>query len=235
MPATLPGPEGIIFGAGQHLPDGRVLENFDFYANKIPPSRSIANIPGHPNCVVRINDIDGENLRADAKDYYDDARTGIEHFNVMVDSGLQLPAQRFTVAKGIKGKRIDNRPVLCAITERIDGEVLITTDPRNQQLNRITVDGLSHYLLWIYRTEAPVFLWDNKPEQHTRTPEGQTKMHDVGLEFIPTINRWGKPSDRLCYNKILLNRWATAANIDPPKSLQQLNQNYHANCCQTAE
>jgi len=219
MPQS-PGPEGIVFGAGDHLPDACALAGFDFVrAKKVLGSNAIAEVPGRSDCVVRQHStpyLNGQGQRATKADYYEIAREGVRHFTAMTDAGLQLPAQRLVVTHDRFG------PALYGFTERIDGQPL-TDKHGDRYASALVIDGLSKYCSWVRTSGTTEFLWDKVfPWQHTLTTNGLPMLHDVGLDFRRARTRLGMRSSLLHAAARSLKEWSDYAGLRPPQSLRRL-------------
>ena len=96
----MPGPEGLVLGAGHSLPDADIVRDFDFKSPRL--SLSIWEIPEHPEAVLRLQ----RDIPGDEEACWQLARQGIQHLRELQDAGLTMPAQRFVVYNGTERFRL---------------------------------------------------------------------------------------------------------------------------------
>jgi hypothetical protein len=182
-PALHTNPETVSFGDVSHLPDDPALLRRIDWEQHLPGSAELAPLPGHPEVIARIHNVDEntpEGLLADAKE-------GIRHLGRIADAGIIIGPHRF-FASGT---------YLISLTDRLDGQTLSDIDIRlndpeayiahSQQAITAQADYLQKGI-----EEGETILYDKAyARQHTILPSGVLALHDTGLDFAKVYDSHG--------------------------------------------
>lgn len=146
--------EGITFGNADALPHASVLDTFSFGAHQISVAHDhisgkpdIANVPGYPDCVVRMHSM---LFPIDLLEEY--AQRGRQHFALLENFGIRVPAQRFVLGPNILEGAVpgdEQTPLLYSFTERLQGRPL-TYEPEDNYHNTAAIRGVAEYIRTIW-------------------------------------------------------------------------------------
>lgn len=230
---SLHSPEGVVYGNGQTLPDATVLDTFDFRQNlldvdleHLTKQPNIANVPGFPDCVVRAQPL----LLPATGSFAEHVGRGMQHFALLEETGIRVPAQRFVLAKD-KNVLAFNPDVdlLFTFVERLEGDTL--AHETHADLNRAAITSIAEYALGICGDKQQAHMLGDLtlPRQFTieqKSPEDQPSLvlHDTDLVF----SFFGKKREGmgLAMHGLgeSLQTWSNRAQIEAPEPVKKLQK-----------
>lgn len=230
---SLRSPEGVVYGNGETLPDATVLETFDFRQHlldvdltDLARQPNIANVPGFPDCVVRA-----QPLLIPAGSYAEHVEHGLQHFALLEEAGIRVPAQRFVLAKDRGTLKYNPREnLLFTFVERLEGDTL-TYHQADADLNQLAISSIAKYALGVCGDEQKKHMLGDLtlPRQFTKereASEGQPSLvlHDTDLVF----SFFGEERKGVGFAMHGLGEslqiWSDKAQIETPELLKELQK-----------
>lgn len=215
------GSEGLVLGAGHHLPDASLFETFKFDSTKL--ALNIWTLPEYPDAVLRM-----QSSAYDEDAYWQLARQGIAHLGELRDHGIPMPGQRFIVGPD---EYVPDRKCLYTVAERIDGDRELSYQPQDSGRAHTAINGIATYLLSRLNDpkETRILFDVHYPWQYTilkNQPLEQVAgtedfmLHDDGLEFA-TLNN---PATQKTLRNIGVHlvHWADMLPYSRPTAADQL-------------
>jgi hypothetical protein len=219
-PALLQNANQRTLGDVSELPDDpNLVRTIDWATDHIANHPQLAPIPDQPNIIARRHVV-----RGDTSALVHVAEQGVTHLHRIQDTGIVVPAHRFFVTNDAP-----NGHELISLTARIEGRTLTQSRQSGDAVRGYAViASLAAYLSDALRNQES-FLFDKVlSEQYTVNTQGETILHDTGLEFTEAVTARVQASDLMGINIAELRYWCLNIGQPYPEALLDVWKQYRA-------